>query len=53
MSRFETEVLTQGHNPEELARMNAQWVDGAMPHPPHRRVMLTFQAQSNFLVRMD
>ena len=32
MSRFETEVLTQGHNLEGLARMNAQWVAGAMAH---------------------
>ena len=32
MSRFETEVLTQGHSLEGLARMNAQWVDGAMAH---------------------
>ena len=31
MSRFETEVLTRKHNPEGLARMNAQWVDRAMP----------------------
>ena len=38
MSRFETEVLTQEHNPEGLARMNAQWVDGAMAHTSHRRV---------------
>ena len=31
-SRFETEVLTRKHNPEGLARMNAQWVDRAMAH---------------------
>ena len=37
MSRFETEVLTRKHNPEGLARMNAQWVDRAMAHTSHRR----------------
>ena len=40
MSRFETEVLTRKHNPEGLARMNAQWVDRAMAHTSHRRVIL-------------
>ncbi len=39
MSRFETEVLTRKHNPEGLARMNAQWVDRAMAHTSHRRVL--------------
>ena len=37
MSRFETEVLTRKHNPEGLARMNAQWVDRAMAHSPWTR----------------
>ena len=31
MSRFETEVLTRKHNPEGLARMNAQWWIGLWP----------------------
>ena len=39
MSRFETEVLTQKHNLEGVARMSAQWVDSAMAHTPHRRVV--------------
>lgn len=43
MSRFETEVLTQKHNLEGLARMSAQWVDGAMAHTPHRRVILDME----------
>ena len=39
MSRFETEVLTQKHNLEGVTRMSAQWVDSAMAHTPHRRVV--------------
>ena len=47
MSRFETDVLTQGHNLEGLARMNAQWVDGAMAHTPHRRVILDMDSSES------
>ncbi len=47
MSRFETEVLTQGHNLQGLARMNAQWVDGAMAHTPHRRVILDMDSSES------
>ncbi len=47
MSRFETEVLTQGRNLEGLARMNAQWVDGAMAHTPHRRVILDMDSSES------
>ena len=47
MSRFETEVLTQGHNLEGLARMNAQWVAGAMAHTPHRRVILDMDSSES------
>ena len=47
MSRFETEVLTQGHNLEGFARMNAQWVDGAMAHTPHRRVILDMDSSES------
>ena len=31
MSRFETEVLTQDSNVAGLGRLNAKWVDGAIP----------------------
>jgi len=40
MGRFETETLTQEDNLKGLARMNSQWVEGAMAHTPHRRVIL-------------
>ena len=40
MSRFETEVLARKHTPDGVARMNAPWVDRAMAHTPHRRVIL-------------
>ena len=40
MSRFETEVLTQDGNVEGLGRVNATWVDRAMTHTAHRRVIL-------------
>ena len=35
MGRFETETLTQEDNLKGLARMNFQWVAGAMAHTPH------------------
>ena len=47
MSRFETEVLTRKHNPEGLARMNAQWVDRAMAHTSHRRVILDMDSSKS------
>ena len=47
MSRFETEVLTRQHNPEGLARMNAQWVDRAMAHTSHRRVILDMDSSKS------
>ena len=47
MSRFETEVLTQGHSLEGLARMNAQWVDGAMAQTSHRRVILDMDSSES------
>ena len=43
MSRFETEVLTQDGNVEGLGRVNATWVDRAMTHTAHRRVILVLQ----------
>jgi hypothetical protein len=47
ISRFETEVLTRPENLEGLARMNAQWVDGAMAHTPHRRVILDMDSSES------
>ena len=47
MSRFETEVLTQWHNLEGLARMNGKSVDGAMAHTPHRRVILDMDSSES------
>ena len=40
-------MLTQGHNLEGLARMNAQWVDSAMAHIPHRRVILDMDSSES------
>ena len=40
MGRFETETLTEEKNLKGLAQMNSQWVEGAMVHTPHRRVIL-------------
>jgi hypothetical protein len=40
MSHIETETLTQVDNLQRLARMNIQWVEGAMAQTPHRRVIL-------------
>ena len=40
MGRFETEFLTQEDNRQALARMNTQWVERAMAHTLHQRVIL-------------
>ena len=40
VSRFETETLTQEDNLQGLARMDPQWVEDAMAHTPHQRVIL-------------
>ena len=47
MSRFETEVLTQDGNVEGLARLNAKWVDGAISHTAHRRVILDMDSSES------
>jgi hypothetical protein len=47
MSRFETEILTRENHLKGLARMNAQWVDGAMAHTSHRRVILDLDSSES------
>ncbi len=47
MGRFETETLTQEDNLKGLARMNTQWVEGAMAHTPHRRVILDLDSSES------
>ena len=47
MGRFETESLTQENNLQGLARMNAQWVERAMAHTPHRRVILDMDSSES------
>jgi hypothetical protein len=47
MSRFETETLTQEHSLKGLASMNAQWVQSAMAHTPHRRVILDLDSSES------
>jgi hypothetical protein len=47
MSRFETETLTQEENLQRLARMNSQWVEDAMTHTPHRRVILDLDSSES------
>lgn len=47
MSRFETETLTQEDTLQGLARMNTQWVDAAMAHTPHRRVILDLDSSKS------
>ena len=39
MSRFETEVLTEEENLDGLTRLNVEWVDTAMAHTSHQRVI--------------
>jgi hypothetical protein len=47
MSRFETEILAQEDNLEGLATMNTQWVEVAMAHTPHRRVILDLDSSES------
>jgi hypothetical protein len=47
MSRFETETLTQEDNLEGLARMNTRWVEGAITHTTHRRVILDMESSES------
>ena len=47
MSRFETETLTQEDNLKGLALMNPQWVELAMAHTPHRRVILDMDSSES------
>ena len=47
MVRFETETLTEEKNLKGLARMNSQWVEGAMVHTPHRRVILDMDSSES------
>jgi hypothetical protein len=47
MSRFETRVLTQEENVERLAHLNAAWVERAMAHAPHQRVILDMDSSES------
>ena len=47
MSRFETEVLTEEENLEGLARLNVEWVDRAMAHTSHQRVILDMDSSES------
>jgi hypothetical protein len=47
ISRFETETLTQEDNLKGLARMNSQWVEDAMAHTPHQRVILDMDSSES------
>ena len=44
---FETETLTQEDNLKGLALMNPQWVELAMAHTPHRRVILDMDSSES------
>ena len=48
MGRFETEFLTQEDNRQALARMNTRWVERAMAHTLHQRVILDMDS-SDFI----
>ena len=47
MGRFETETLTGEKNLRGLARMNTQWVELAMAHTRHRRVILDMDSSES------
>ena len=47
LSRFETETLTQENNLKGLAQLNTQWVEGAMAHTVHQRVILDMDSSES------
>ena len=47
LSRFETEVLTRAENLEGLLSLNSQWVERAMVHTPHQRVILDLDSSES------
>ena len=47
MSRFETEALTEEENLDGLARLNVEWVDRAMAHTSHQRVILDMDSSES------
>jgi len=47
MGRFETEFLTQEDNRQALARMNTRWVERAMAHTLHQRVILDMDSSES------
>ena len=47
MGRFETEFLTQEDNRQALARMNTRWVEWAMAHTLHQRVILDMDSSES------
>jgi hypothetical protein len=40
MGRFETEVLTQGHNLSKLAMLPGMWIDRLRPHRAMKELVL-------------
>ena len=47
MGRFETELLTQESNLQGLTGVNTQWVERAMAHTLHRRVILDMDSSES------
>ncbi len=47
MGRFETEFLTQEDNLKRLAGMNTRWVERAIAHTLHRRVILDMDSSES------
>ena len=47
LSRFETEVLTREENLKGLSELNREWVDRAMAHSPHQRIILDMDSSES------
>ena len=47
LSRFETEVLVTRENLRGLEQLNAAWVDGAMAHTKHPRIILDMDSSES------
>ena len=52
MGRFETEFLTQEGNRQALARMNTRWVERAMAHTLHQRVILDMDSSESPVLKL-
>jgi len=47
LSRFETEILVTEENLKGLGQLNEEWIDRAMAHTPHQRIILDMDSSES------